>query len=146
MGGMRSLAFLRRCASVENAAKLTKFIQGRPVIPIYIPSKGKFNGDTPTTSLLKAGRREYKIFVEPQEVTAYQKHHKDVLSLEKSGQRIGYARREIQRYADLNEVEVSWILDDDLKAFYRIPDRKGEPSVKTEVQLSFTKQRNRYQM
>jgi hypothetical protein len=95
------------------------------VIPVYISSKGKFNGDTPTTSLLKAGAREYKIFVE----TAYQKHHKDVVPLEKRGQRIGYARREIQRYADRNEVEASWILDDDLKAFYRIPDRKGEPSV-----------------
>lgn len=113
------------------------------MIPIYIPSKGKFNGDTPTTSLLKAGAREYKIFVEPQEVTAYQKHHKDVVSLEKSGQRIGYARREIQRYADRNEVEASWILDDDLKAFYRIPDHKGEPPSTAEL-LSSARLRKRY--
>jgi hypothetical protein len=77
------------------------------MIPIYIPSKGKFApGATPTTNLLKAGGRDYTIFVD---------------SIEADGLGIGYARRFIQAYADRRNSLISWVLDDDILNLYRLP-------------------------
>jgi hypothetical protein len=99
------------------------------MVPIFIPSKGKaIPGKTLTTDLLKSVR-EYTMFVEPEEVDAYRKLHEQVVSIEASGLKIGYARRYIQEYAHRNEVEASWILDDDIRALYRVPDRKDESCV-----------------
>jgi TET-associated glycosyltransferase-like protein len=107
------------------------------MVPIFIPSKGKaIPGQTPTTDLLK-GVREYVMFVEPEEVSAYEKLHERVVSIEKSNLKIGYARWYIQQYAYRNGVEASWILDDDIKALYRVPDHKGEPSVNGGAAVSF---------
>jgi hypothetical protein len=66
------------------------------MVPIFIPSKGKaIPGKTLTTDLLKSVR-EYTMFVEPEEVDAYRKLHEQVVSIEASGLKIGYARRYIQ--------------------------------------------------
>jgi hypothetical protein len=57
------------------------------------------------------------MFVEPEEVDAYRKLHGQVVSIEASGLKIGYARRYIQEYAYRNGVEASWILDDDIRRY-----------------------------
>jgi hypothetical protein len=65
----------------------------------------------------------------PRKVDAYRKLHEHVVSIEASGLKIGNARRYIQEYAYRNGAEASWILDDDIRALYRVPDRKDESSV-----------------
>jgi len=92
------------------------------MIPIYIPSKG--DPDNKTSRLFK-GRRDYTVFVEPSELDLYRKVHADVVSIEENNLGNGYVMRYIQRYADRNDVAISWILDDDFRELYRLPADPG---------------------
>ena len=95
-----------------------------PKYPIFIISKGRSEKRL-TVDTLEAMNCPYTIVVEPQEVEAYMKHIKSsnilVLPYEYCGKNQGSipARNFIWEYATKRGFEKHWILDDNIRGFFR---------------------------
>lgn len=102
--------------------------------PIYVVSKGRPEG--PTFAALKAADLPFYAVVEPQDMEAY-KHlegpNTGWLRLPADDQGLGYARQHVLCHARDSGAEWFWMLDDDIRGFYRAHDRKCHPADAREV-------------
>ncbi len=91
--------------------------------PVYIPSKGRAETAT-TPKLLEQVNIPYTLVVEQQEARDYIKHFPNarVTVLNESHRGIAYARNAILEYARSDHPGWYWMIDDDIKQFYRLQD------------------------
>jgi len=125
-------------------AKITRYVDKRyfsqsqinPRYPIYIVSKGRWESRL-TARALERIKVPYHIVVEPQELKAYAKviDQKKILVLPFSNLGKGSipARNWIWQHAFASGAERHWILDDNIRGFYRLND-----NLKVEVQSGST--------
>lgn len=105
----------------------------KPKYPIYIPSKGRWEL-RPTSKALEAMGVDYRIVIEPQEYEDYASviNPRKILTLPFSelGQGSIPARNWIWEHAISEGHKRHWIIDDNIRQFYRLNKNHREP-VKT---------------
>lgn len=102
-------------------------------ILIAVPSKNRVQGlKKNTLSWLKHSKYDWKVFVEPQDETSYAEvvdKNKTVV-LDQNDQGLGYAKKAIKAYAEDNNYDLIFKVDDDITAWRNIANR-GKKGSKT---------------
>jgi hypothetical protein len=87
--------------------------------PIFIPSRGRPDGTT--MRLLDSEDIPYVVVIEPHEIDMYRGYGSRCCVLPNSHQGIGYSRNYILDHATTS----FWMMDDDLRSFYRKEENHG---------------------
>lgn len=92
----------------------------KPRYTIYIPSKGRAN-KLMTAKMFDRDGVQYKVVVEPSQVTAYTEagYGERLLVLPEDGKGLVYARNWITEYSQSAGEERHWQVDDDIREIYR---------------------------
>lgn len=102
--------------------------------PIYVASKGR--PDAPTFTTLAASNLLYNVLVEPQDEEAYRQARPrgaHFIPLADNDRGLAYVRQRALDIARAAGGEWFWMLDDDIRGFYRAHDRKAWPAPADEV-------------
>ena len=98
--------------------------------PIFVPSKNRAF-ESPLLRELQASQAEYWYVIEPQDKAKYQPLTDNLLILPENDRGLCYVRNWIDNYCKQNDIDWYWMLDDDVKRFYKSVNGKNHPETLT---------------
>lgn len=117
--------------------------------PVFILSKGRADKQYATTiSLLEASNIPYTVFVEPQELELYKKAFplaEGFVTLKEGTTGEANVRQSILEYAREQKIPAYWQLDDNIRAFNRVDNRRVGKVTAKEVLMAIEGLFDRYE-